>query len=312
MLPDDKELFGEKPLNKRKLNNEESCESDDEEEDSNSEQESQDSDEDSLQLKEYLTNAINNNYIYRDEDPVKTNPNFVPGGTLKTLLNEQPEEVIELILSFMPIHKCVGCSRVSRKFRQVWLRMPCGIVATCEMQLAKYMNTHSDREVLLNSFVEMKGQALYMINRAFDKSEKEQRKKLHQKALEAGKIEVLKLMERAKISDPDRFEKVKHIFQKMQQYDVRDRHDYHRDTLIWYGKSLVIKFEKGGRIDYILKHYVDSGSGYNESEGDCTAGLLQSLGASKDDILWILNLIFDKKTVHYRLEGLIDAEEISW
>ena len=271
-------------MSKRKRNDyseeyEEETISDDDEEQVKSPHDSNDDDDgDNEDSSSHSSNDDNN-----DES---NNPFLIKG--LKTQLNDQPDEIINQIFTFINPNHFLPLSMVSHKFRTCWKKTPSAIMHKWQSRMNRYIyQSPKELDLLQQVKQSMKKKVKTVFSKAMHNLKVE---KLNMETKER----IATLLERCEQNDKERTTRLMSILKRITAYTLEDKDSYYNDTLMWYGAEMTLTFD--GKHSYYLT--IKRGD-HGDSDSYFSGGFWENVAISKEDMLWLVQLAFDLSQLSY-------------
>ena len=242
--------------------------------------------------KRYQSDNSNNSSSCESHNQVESSSNeFIVKG-LKTKLNDQPDEIMDHIFSFLASEEDdtvdSSMSMVSHKFRKAWTKTFSGMLYQCQSLMEQHVHRAPKKLKVLE---QLKQSIDGMVNSVFHTrlNDLKQKKKEKRK-----KKKIAKLIAKCKENDEERTEKLMPILNRITLYKLKDADSYWNDRLMWLGAKFKLEFDN----EHCYTLNVKEGD-FSETEGCFSKKFWKKVKISKEDMLWLVQIAFDHSQLSY-------------
>jgi len=206
---------------------------------------------------------------------------------LKTKLNDQPDEIMDHIFSFLASAEDddtvdLSLSMVSHKFRKAWLKTFGGVLHQCQSIIQQHVHRRAPKK--LKVLEQLKSSAEGMLNTVFQARIKElEREKKERQNVKSINNLILKCKEK----DVKRAERLMPILNRITKFRVK--YDYSDETLQTEAK-IKLKFDDKHYYNLVVTHSEYDGTD-DEYSGWFSSNFWKKVKISREDMLWLVQIV---------------------
>jgi len=216
----------------------------------------------------------NSSHSSSDNDDDESNNPFLIKG-LKTQLNDQPDEIIDQIFTFIPPKRFLPLSMVSHKFRTCWEKTPTAIIHQWQSRMNHFIHSPpKDLDVLRQVKKKMKQHVKSFFSKAM-KDMKREEKEMQKKEMLASFLELCEQ------HDKERTKRLRPILKQLTEYTLEEKDVCHDDQFVYSKVHVTFSFD----VQY---YEVEVRSDGNGIETWRSYEFWKCVEISREDMLWLL------------------------